>query len=95
MLLTLLLLSKMLTFIIVFNSLNIYAWVTTKRVTKHLSISLPVIDRFSKFFTGTFCGQFTHHAADTSLHCQTTDTGLVHRAVCLRFTSHHAPARLS
>jgi len=26
-------------------------------------------------------------ALNTSLHCQTTDTGLVHRAVCL-FTSH-------
>jgi len=43
----------------------------------------------------SFPGRKTHRAAlisvfspqpDTSLHCQITDTGLVHRAVCL-FTS--------
>jgi len=48
--------------------------------------------------------RFISPQPDTSLHCQTTDTGLVHRAVCL-FTSqlslvliapiHEGMARLS
>jgi len=31
--------------------------------------------------------RFLSAQPDTSLHCQTTDTGLVHRVLCL-FTSH-------